>query len=154
MKTPLVDHEGFPRADIDVYAVRNARAALVPLYNDLKYKMDEIHDSLANLHSQAKSDPGVVNNPTELIAFAKINGVAPDSPANEAGLLRGDLLLEFDEINSNTRDPLKKLAAEIGGYEFKAIRVRVQRDGQKVSLRLTPKPWSGKGLLGCHLIPI
>lgn len=28
MKTPLVDSDGFPRADIDVYAVRTARSHL------------------------------------------------------------------------------------------------------------------------------
>jgi 26S proteasome non-ATPase regulatory subunit 9 len=154
MKTPLVDHEGFPRADIDIFAIRHARAALLPLYNDLKYKMDEIHDALANLHLQSKNDPGIITSPKELIPFAKISGVAPDSPADEAGLLRGDLVIEFDDINSNTKEPLKKMAAEIGGLEFKAIRVIVQRDGQRLSLRVTPKPWNGRGLLGSHLVPI
>ncbi len=153
MKTPLVDHEGFPRADIDIYAVRHARAALLPLYNDLKYKMDEIHDALANLHLQAQNGIALTN-PNELVPFAKINGVAPDSPAYEAGLERGDLVLEFDDINSNTIEPLKKLANELRGFEFKAIRVIVLRNGQKVSLRVTPKPWNGKGLLGSHLVPM
>ncbi|KAL1411426.1 putative 26S proteasome regulatory subunit [Vanrija albida] len=32
--TPLVDPEGYPRGDIDVYAIRHARAALARLYND------------------------------------------------------------------------------------------------------------------------
>lgn len=29
MKTPLVDKDGFPRADLDIYTIRHARAALV-----------------------------------------------------------------------------------------------------------------------------
>ena len=34
MTSPLTDGEGFPRADIDVYTVRAARATIVALQND------------------------------------------------------------------------------------------------------------------------
>ena len=40
--TPLVDSEGFPRADIDVWAVRHARVRIIELRNDLKALMDEM----------------------------------------------------------------------------------------------------------------
>lgn len=36
MDTPLVDAEGFPRSDIDVWAVRHARVKIIELKNDLK----------------------------------------------------------------------------------------------------------------------
>lgn len=36
MDTPLVDREGFPRADIDVAGVRTARVQVIRLRNDLK----------------------------------------------------------------------------------------------------------------------
>ncbi len=93
MKTPLVDNEGFPRADLDIYAIRNARAALAPLYNDLQKKMDEIYEALVNVHSAAKLEP-VIEPKQEYVAFAKVNGVAPDSPASEGGLVRGDLVVQ------------------------------------------------------------
>ena len=35
MQSPLVDREGFPRADIDVFAVRHARVKIIELRNDM-----------------------------------------------------------------------------------------------------------------------
>jgi hypothetical protein len=43
---PLVDAEGFPRADIDVYRVRHQRHALVCLQNDHKAVMRQIEELL------------------------------------------------------------------------------------------------------------
>jgi 26S proteasome non-ATPase regulatory subunit 9 len=160
MKTPLVDKEGFPRADIDIYAIRNAQAALVPLYNDLKVKMDEIHEALIAVHAQSKLEGPKETPKPEYIPFAKINGVAPDSPGSEGRLQRGDLVIQyhgfirFGEIDWKTQEPLKKIAAMLPDHEFKTIRVRVQRGEQQMVLVITPKPWSGKGLLGCHLTPL
>jgi 26S proteasome non-ATPase regulatory subunit 9 len=160
MKTPLVDKEGFPRADIDIYAIRNARAALVPLYNDINSKMNEIHEALISVHAQSKLEGPKESPKPEIMPFAKINGVAPDSPGSEGGLQRGDMILQYErlsrfgEVDWKTQDPLKKIAAMLPDHEFKTIRVRVQRDSQVKMLMITPKPWSGKGLLGCHLTPI
>ena len=41
MDTPLVDHEGFPRDDIDIWAVRHARVRIIELRNDHKALMDK-----------------------------------------------------------------------------------------------------------------
>lgn len=95
MSTPLVDEEGFPRADIDIYAVRHARVRIIELRNDLTRIMDQIALALQNgglnddaaSSSQVKLTNGVQsqsNGDTSLRAFARVDGVAPNSPAAEA----------------------------------------------------------------------
>ena len=86
MQTPLVDVEGFPRADIDIYAVRGARVRIIELRNDLKAVMDAIGRALEGIYDptlQRSSQDGS-SNERPLKPFAKVNGVAPESPAAEA----------------------------------------------------------------------
>lgn len=47
MSEPLVDKHGFPRADVDVYAVRTARAKLIALRNDYSSVLDQLEKGLA-----------------------------------------------------------------------------------------------------------
>lgn len=46
MRDPLVDADGFPRNDIDVYQVRHARHQIINLQNDLKSLLKEIEKGL------------------------------------------------------------------------------------------------------------
>lgn len=55
MNESLLDAEGFPRADIDVYAVRQARHQIICLQNDLKAIMKEIEQGLINVHAEART---------------------------------------------------------------------------------------------------
>ena len=86
MQTPLVDSDGFPRADIDIYAVRGARVRIIELRNDLKEVTDAIGKALERIYdpgSQASSD-GTIQSGTDHKPFAKVDEVAPGSPAKEA----------------------------------------------------------------------
>lgn len=56
MKDSLVDKDDFPRNDIDVYAVRNARSNIIRLENDAKELMDRMQTKLEELHSFARSN--------------------------------------------------------------------------------------------------
>jgi Nas2 N_terminal domain len=47
--TPLVDSEGYPRSDIDVYRARTLRSRLVAIRNDHKTIMNQIDDQLGQL---------------------------------------------------------------------------------------------------------
>jgi 26S proteasome non-ATPase regulatory subunit 9 len=103
MNTPLVDPEGFPRADIDVWAVRHARVRIIELRNDLKQIVDDIAVALTAVRSDDAAGPqrngaGTVmmngtshneaDSPEDLEGFARVDGVAPGSPASVAvGLL-------------------------------------------------------------------
>lgn len=86
MRSLLVDAEGFPRADIDIYAVRGARVRIIELRNDLASAMDSIAKALQGVY-----DPTLVQTatpeakpPTALKPFARVDGVAPSSPAMDS----------------------------------------------------------------------
>merc|ERR1719430_371920 len=69
MDDPLVDEEGFPRSDIDVYQVRHARSNIRSKGNDLISIVARIETGLHSLHAQAREtcqDGRVVNNQKEL----------------------------------------------------------------------------------------
>ena len=97
--------------------------------------------------------------------FAIIDLVSPNSPAHEAGIMVGDLLLRFGSVNSeNHRDfrAIAELVPEAAG-EGRSISIAVRRKegGQQgtdnfgamktKTLNLRPKPWAGRGMLGCHI---
>ena len=89
MDSPLVDADGFPRDDIDVWAVRHARVRIIELRNDHKALMDRIMVALQEVYdpntrgsednSTATANPGASLEP-----FARVDGVAPGSPAAAA----------------------------------------------------------------------
>lgn len=138
MQSPLVDPEGFPRADIDVWEVRHARVRIIELRNDLKDVMESIMKGLQGVYDPARapqqSQPDA-SNPSGLRPFAKVDGVAPSSPAAAAvsrsypshrtlltafvtaqGLLREDLILSFGSLtgssfSSSSLQPLATLVA-------------------------------------------
>jgi len=158
MQTPLVDVEGFPRADIDIYAVRGARVRIIELRNDLKAVVDAIGKALEGIYdpSLQQSSQNDSSNDRPLKPFAKVDGVAPGSPAAEAGLQRGDLVVKFGRLNetsfqSKSLQPLADLVAE---NENRSISIRVIRSDEIVFLTLTPrKNWGGRGMLGCLIVP-
>lgn len=56
MKAPLVDEEGFPRADVDVYTVRHARHTVVVGQNDIKAITNLLQVKLEELHAMTEED--------------------------------------------------------------------------------------------------
>ena len=54
VKGSLVDAEGFPRADIDLFEVRKLRNRLACLQTDHCNLMKELDGALLNLHSDYK----------------------------------------------------------------------------------------------------
>ena len=96
MRQPLVDSEGFPRGDLDVWAVRHARVRIIELRNDLTALMDEIAKTLETIYARSPTPPGegrgdgtasvmgTEATSSEPLPFARVNGVAPGSPAADA----------------------------------------------------------------------
>lgn len=119
MKTPLVDNDGFPKAELDIYAIRTARSALVRYYNDLDRIIDEIQKALVLVHqSNHEVSEGEQSIQETHSYFAKVNGVAPDSPADACGLKRDDLIIDFGGITANNVQPLQEIAKLIPLNEF------------------------------------
>jgi len=166
MRQPLVDREGYPRNDLDVWAVRHARVRIIELRNDLAALMDEISKALETVYPRPTPPPaegaataatavGTEVTPAELRPFARVSGIAPGSPAADAGLRREDLVVKFGGLRHPQPD-LQSLAAVVAENENKAISVLVWRSGTEglTALRLTPRQgWGGRGSLGCHLVP-
>ncbi|OAQ34007.1 hypothetical protein K457DRAFT_192842 [Linnemannia elongata AG-77] len=168
MNDQLVDSNGFPRSDIDLVVVRTARSNIIRLKNDMKALMQQIEEALhaeqelAGAASVESSSAGSATVTDEAAAerslppFARVNAVAPDSPAREAGLVQGDRIVVFGTVNANTSNTLPTLSAHVQSRENKPIVVKVQRgeSTELVSLILVPKQgWGGRGLLGCHIVP-
>jgi 26S proteasome non-ATPase regulatory subunit 9 len=136
LQSPLVDEDGFPRADIDIYAVRGARVRIIELRNDLAAVTNAIANALEGIYgpslqgAEASETRTVEGDPKP---FGKLNGVAPGSPAAEAvrmleyltlslldwepqGLQREDLILKFGHLDhrsfsSTSLQPLADLVA-------------------------------------------
>ncbi|TRY79038.1 hypothetical protein DNTS_011025 [Danionella cerebrum] len=162
MDAPLVDGEGFPRADVDLYQIRTARHSISCLQNDHKALMIEIEEALHQLHASVRvkqEKDGVkqalgdqrASTPS---AFASVETVTLGSPASKAGLRVGDQILEFGSVNTQNFRNLQDIASVVQHSEGKSVRVGVFRNGEEVHLNLTPQQWSGRGLLGCNIVPL
>ncbi|XP_040842988.1 26S proteasome non-ATPase regulatory subunit 9 isoform X1 [Ochotona curzoniae] len=168
MDEPLVDCEGYPRADVDLYQVRTARHNIICLQNDHKAVMKQVEEALHQLHAHDKEKQArdmaeaqqeamshklghpESHSPPE--AFARVNSVSPGSPASIAGLQVGDEILEFGSVNTQNFQSLHHISTVVQHSEMKPLSVTVLRQGQKHQLRLVPKRWTGKGLLGCNIV--
>ncbi len=64
-------------------------------------------------------------------------GVTPGSPAEQAGVLIGDLLLDFD--GTAVRSPDDLLALLIGDTVGRTVQVRVLRGASSATLAVTPQ---------------
>lgn len=107
--------------------------------------------------------------------FARIDAVAADSPAEAAGLHVEDLIVYFGQVGFANHNRLRAIAelvpdvaAEQGEVTIKLLRQQRgtengddeiydwEDDPEKfemVEVSLKPLPWSGRGLIGCHIVP-
>jgi hypothetical protein len=108
------------------------------------------------------------NEPSE--PFARIDSVAVASPAQAAGLLEDDLIVAFGSINISNHNHLRSLTGivpEVAATR-QSIPVTIRRrhrtttddvsgttvtEGEVITVNLFPKPWDGRGLIGCHIVP-
>lgn len=93
--------------------------------------------------------------------FARIDAVAAGSPAEGAGLKEEDLIVVFGPIHYENNDHLRAIAelvpdiaSEQESLEIVLLRHNLDKDKwETLKLNLKPRPWDGRGLLGCHLMP-
>lgn len=176
MTAPLVDAEDYPRGDIDLYKVRNARQRINCLQNDLNALMKEITEGLeqhfSELKVESKEDtPGTTEEPkvtpdpvpapqtVNKEAFAVVDSVADGSPAFDAGLRTKDEILEFGSLNANNFQNLQQFA-EIAQHKLnQRVPLLVKRKRENGShavetVQLVPKKWAGRGYLGMVVKPL
>lgn len=173
MNTGLTTFDGFPRSDIDVAQIRTTRARIIRLKNDYKDIMSRIekglHEHHARLAEQAQNPDAAGQAiaassapPAALEApFAKVNSVVADSPAEAAGLKVGDTITKFGWVDWTNHERLSRVAEAVSQNEGIPLTVKVLRGSatggpaEIVQMQLTPRRnWGGRGLLGCHLLPL
>ncbi|XP_064609741.1 26S proteasome non-ATPase regulatory subunit 9-like [Liolophura sinensis] len=166
MSGPLVDAEGYPRSDIDVYTVRHARNKVICLQNDHKDLMKSIEQCLYKIHADARDHsneelqttsfpkPAAKSTSSEKKPFAKVDRVDAGSPSAVAGLEVNDLLIEFGSITAENFQNLQNIGKVVQHSAGRSLPVSVIRDEKEVRLSLTPQTWNGRGLLGCNILPL
>lgn len=134
--TQLLTFDGYPRADIDVAAIRTARSRIVRLRNDLHAlnaalakQLEESLPSVSSPSSPARAvpaspadmavDAAAASSPAAMTppAFAVVNSVAAGSPAELAGLQKNDRIVRFGHVNGALADCLPAVAALVGRSE-------------------------------------
>ncbi|EKG07670.1 proteasome 26S non-ATPase subunit 9, putative [Trypanosoma cruzi] len=153
---PLVDGEGFPRNDCDLYAVRRARQAVICGRNDLTALENSMHEKLALLHEEnqeeatkqmerdnearrkGKSDAlqreqrmRLVREMSKKSPFVRVLTTSANSPGAQAGLTAGDLIVQYGEIDAVTvaAKGFGEMARATASHEGKMISVWVKRKG-------------------------
>ncbi|KAF2090989.1 hypothetical protein K490DRAFT_33273 [Saccharata proteae CBS 121410] len=172
MNTGLTTFDGYPRDDIDIAQIRTTRARIIHLRNDHRALMARIetglhehHAALSRSNAAATAQAGTSSSSSTTagstsirqVPFAKVNGVVPGSPAESAGLRAGDRVVGFGDVNWMNHEKLAKVADTVGRSEGRVVAVKVLREGEGevVELQLRPRrDWGGRGLLGCHLLPL
>lgn len=175
IKEPLVDNEGFPRSDIDIYNVRNKRKRLSEIntdHKDLMKKLEQITPKLFTLSqhktsasseqkqsstiaaSTASASVTTTVRATDQEAIAKLDEILSGSPAQTAGVQENDELLQFGHVTASDPKAFASIAKLVGESVQRPIILKIRRSGEVMDLSLTPQPWGGRGLLGCHLTPI
>eukprot|EP00124_Ichthyophonus_hoferi_P005480 Ihof_evm2s805 gene=Ihof_evmTU2s805 len=131
MTTPLVDREGFPRGDVDLHVVRSERHDVIMMQNDHKALMIEVEKAIHDLHAAARA----LSKPSETEptsdqppqAFAKINSVMDLSPAQQANLRAGDLVICFGSVNAANYNGLHSVSNVVSSSEGRPLEVKVWR---------------------------
>ncbi|KAG7006930.1 hypothetical protein G7Y79_00012g032660 [Physcia stellaris] len=173
MTTSLTTFDGFPRADLDVAQIRTTRSRIIHLRNDYKALMSRIETGLHAHHASIQASSPPVSKPEPINSadpssalpetpFARVNSVVEGSPADTAGLKAGDRIRRFGTANWMNHEKLAKVAEVVQGSEGRPVLVKVIREEpgpgaekKELQLQLTPRRnWGGRGLLGCHLLPI
>lgn len=102
----------------------------------------------------ATQQSGVQHPAAAVPPFAVVDELSDGSPAAAAGLQLWDQMLSFAGVTKQTPNTLQAVAAALQANEGRPVETVVLRQGGAAVLQLTPQPWGGRGLLGCHLRPL
>ncbi|CAI5741985.1 unnamed protein product [Peronospora destructor] len=173
----LVDAKGFPRADIDVYRIRQLRHSMAVKQTDHRLIMRKIEELLPQVFQsrrgkselttstippvtdaaaavQSLKTEEVITQERELPPFAVVESVERESPAEMAGLQVQDQVLRFGSADASNHRELAAVKDIVQRNIGSGIRVLVRRETQLVVVELIPQTWSGPGVLGCLLQPL
>jgi len=112
-----------------------------------------VQDSIsASRTNPATKSPPI--SPASLPPFYVVRSVTADSPSHLCGLKIGDKILKFSNITKSNFSA-QAISRIVTNSVNRSIEVTVYRQGEGVlEVRLVPQQWTGKGLLGCHLVDV
>ncbi|VEN43395.1 unnamed protein product [Callosobruchus maculatus] len=164
MNDPLVDSNDFPIGSIDIYQVRNARHKIICLQNDHKNLMKQIEQGLHGFYgtlpspaSSSQEEPMDVDKKQRSIykiPFAKVTIISENAPAELAGIMENDEIVEFGSVNATNFKNITDIATVVQHSEGAQVNVKLKRGDRYLTVVLVPKKWSGKGLLGCNVVAL
>lgn len=149
------------------------RKQVKELSNDHKKLMAEIEAKLHKLHAETRGEGKDYFSPPQhtriqsagqpVVAplavparsttpFAVVDHVFENSPSMIAGLQVGDEILRCAHITSQTPNSLETMGNLVSGSENRELDIVARRGETEIRLKLVPQKWSGRGLLGCHLL--
>ncbi len=146
--------------------MRQIRQRVICLQNDHKALMKQIEAGLIKIHENSANNSSNTTEPITPTAsntnlpnkepFLRIDIVSTQSPADTAGLHVGDLVCRIGTIRKDNFRTMQDVASLVNNSENRSITLLVQRANTKEqqTVTLTPKKWSGNGLLGCKLTPL
>jgi len=149
MTEPLVDGEGYPRSDIDVYTIRHLRHEIICKQNDCQALTEEMRLGLYALHLEERKNIKAID--PSLKPFAWVDQVDENSPAQKADLRVGDHIVKFGNLSEKNFADLNTLKQFVDTNLRKSIPVYVYRNERLCPLVLIPDEWSGNGYLGCRI---
>lgn len=85
--------------------------------------------------------------------LARVEAVTPASPAAAAGLQQNDIILAFGSITETLNDIADLVRSTAADREVIELRI-LRGHADPILLQLQPRPWNGRGFLGCHIVPI
>ncbi|EGZ23198.1 hypothetical protein PHYSODRAFT_483990 [Phytophthora sojae] len=157
-------------------ATQLRRAAMAQQYEQDKQRRIQIHKLQKERAAQQAERKELQNRQKEqepkpvwsisasrekgFVPFAQVLSVTQSSPAMEATLQSGDLLVEFGGIVSSTPKCLISMAECVQknvNNNILVVLLRPVKDQddnfEELRVSLCPRKWKGKGLLGCQLSP-
>ncbi|ANQ07952.1 Proteasome regulatory protein [Plasmodium coatneyi] len=135
MKGKLVDQEGFPRNDIDIYSIRVARNKVICLKNDYLDMNKRIEEYLHKVHtshppirvqrSKAKDEEG--NDPNESSSESHVEDYDESAPGYEQLIeeAKRSTFAMIDEMVENS--PSHKAGLRINDYVFQFGDIRKKK---------------------------
>lgn len=138
--TKLIDEQGYPRSDLDLYTITNYRSQLSKLENDLKLINSKLSEHLLDHHSKYTQPSQPSNNPpSHLKPWSIIDNILRDSPSWSAGLQTNDKIIMFGPFTHLSQNSFSDIPGFIKGNNLSPIPVQVLRN-DKTNLSLTIHP--------------
>lgn len=156
--------DGEMRSFDDLYATSNAALAtnLRTNNNTESSGSEGLSSTSSNTNQLQQTSVSFQEGQQFTTPFAIIDEVSSNSPSSEAGLKEGDIIIRFGNINSCDFKAIAELVPSAAN-DNKSITVAVRRKSTELGgiaevikteiVELKPRTWSGRGLLGCHIIP-